>query len=70
MGRGKKKNKKTNQAKATYWRNGRVLLGGGKVWYGFSRACFFSFLFFFDMCFGKKLLNIVFFKDFLKQVWV
>jgi len=69
MGRERGGEKKNKPSKSNLMEKWKGFVGGGKVWYGFSRACFFSF--FFYMCFGKKkLLNIVFFKDFLKQVWV
>jgi len=57
--------KKTNQAKATYWRNGRVLLGEGKS--GMAFLVRVSFLFFFFLyVFWEKIIKYCFFQRFFK----
>jgi len=66
--RGGEKKKQTKQKQLIGEMEG-FCWGEGKFGMAFLVRVSFLF-FFFYMCFGKKLLNIVFFKDFLKQVWV
>jgi len=65
MGRERGGEKKNKPSKSNLLEKWKGFVGGGKVWYGFSRACFFSFLFFLYV-FWEKIIKYCFFQRFFK----